>query len=250
VRRDRFFPGIETEAAVGPGEELAEFPFADELFPTKQGEETVPEKFGERFDRVGGKDVEAPLAVHESGGREDVEMRMEVQVVAEGLHGGDGGDASIRQPESSPHPVLEAVDGRAEEMIEELASFAEDPAEGFGHREHELPVRHVEAKNTGNPITGRADFALMATRTEVPRLAGEGEEALVPAVRTLEPRETGGEVATAMELADDIDGLVAERAVDRAVAVFVARLEVGPEMMDELPEGRGSGTARAIDGGH
>ncbi len=49
---------------------------------------------------------------------------------------------------------------------------------------------------------------------------------------------------------DRLAARVREGAVDRAVAVFVARLEVGPEMMDELPEGRRSGTARAIDGGH
>jgi hypothetical protein len=67
-------------------------------------------------------------------------------------------------------------------MVEQLASFAENATEGFGHGEDELPVRHVEAKNPGNPITGRADFALMAARAEVARLAGEGEEALVPAI--------------------------------------------------------------------
>ena len=32
VRRYGFLPGIEAETAVGPGEELAELPFADELF--------------------------------------------------------------------------------------------------------------------------------------------------------------------------------------------------------------------------
>jgi hypothetical protein len=90
----------------------------------------------------------------------------------------------------------------------------------------------------------------MAARTEVARLAGEGEEALVSAVRTLEPRESGSEVAAAVELADDVDGVVTKQTVDGAVAVFVACLEVGPGMMDDLPEGRGSGTARAVDGGH
>jgi hypothetical protein len=67
-------------------------------------------------------------------------------------------------------------------MIEELASFAENATEGFGHGEDELPVRHVEAEDAGNPITGLADFALMTTRTKVARLAGEGEKALVPAI--------------------------------------------------------------------
>ena len=32
VRRDGFPPGVQAEAAVGPGEELPELPFGDELF--------------------------------------------------------------------------------------------------------------------------------------------------------------------------------------------------------------------------
>jgi hypothetical protein len=84
----------------------------------------------------------------------------------------------------------------------------------------------------------------------VPRLAGEGEEALVPAVGALEPGESGGEVAAAVELANYGYGVVAQRAVDGAVAFFVACDEIGPAVMDDLPQGRGAGTARAIDGGH
>jgi len=38
--------------------------------------------------------------------------------------------------------------------------------------------------------------------------------------------------------------------MDGAVAGFVACLEVGPTVMDELPKRRGAGTARAVDGGH
>jgi len=72
----------------------------------------------------------------------------------------------------------------------------------------------------------------------------------VPAVGALEPRESGGEVAAAMELADDVDGVVAEGAVGGAVALFVARDEFGPAMVDDLPERRGAGAARSVDGGH
>jgi hypothetical protein len=46
VRRDRFFPGIEAEAAVGPSEELAELAFADELFLAQPGEESVAKNLG------------------------------------------------------------------------------------------------------------------------------------------------------------------------------------------------------------
>ena len=135
-------------------------------------------------------------------------------------------------------------------MVEELAALAENAAEGFRHGEDELPVWHVEAEDAGNPFACLADFALMTARTEVAGLARKSEEALVPAVRALEPRETGGEVAAAVELADDGDGIGAERAVDGAMALFVAGDEIGPAMMDDLPKGRGAGTARAVDRGH
>ena len=66
----------------------------------------------------------------------------------------------------------------------------------------------------------------------------------------MQPREPAREVAAAVELADDGDGVVAEGTVDRAVAGLVACLEVGPGMMDELTQGGSSGAARAVDGGH
>jgi hypothetical protein len=135
-------------------------------------------------------------------------------------------------------------------MVEELASFAENATEGFGHGEDELPVWNLEAEDAGDPVAGGADLPLMATGTEVARLAGEGEEPLVSAVGTLEPREPCGEVAAAMELADDVDGVMAEGAVNGAVAVFVAGDKIGPAMVDNLPERRGAGAARAVDGGH
>jgi len=194
--------------------------------------------------------VEAPVAVHESGGGEDVKMRMEVQVVAEGLNRGDGGESAIGKLEPDPHPVLEALDGGGEEMVEELAALAENAADGFRHREDELPVRHVEAEDAGDPVAGGSDFALMAARTKVPSLAGEGEEAFVSAVGTLEPGESGGEVSAAVELTDDVNGVVAEGAMDGAMALFIAHDEIGPAVMDDLPEGRSTGTARAVDGGH
>jgi hypothetical protein len=161
---------------------------------------------------------------------------MEIEIIAEGLHGGNGGELSVGQIKPRPHPVTQALDGGAEEMIEEFSPLAEDAAQRFGHGEDELPVRHVKAEDTRDPIAGLTHFSLMATRTEVPCLAGEGEEALVPAVRTLEPRESGGEVAAAMELADNGYGVVAEWTMDVAVALLVACFEVGPAAVDKLPQ--------------
>ena len=72
----------------------------------------------------------------------------------------------------------------------------------------------------------------------------------MPAVRTLEPGESSGEVSAAVELVHDVNGVASQRAVNGAVAFLITGFEVGPAVVDELPKGRGSGTARAIDGGH
>lgn len=235
---------------MGPGKELAELPLADEFFPTQQGEETVAEEFGKRFESLNRQDVEAPLSVHQPRGGEDVEVGMKIEIVPESLHGGDGGELAIGQLESGLHPITEALNGGAEEMIKELSSLSEDAAEGFRHRKYELPVRHLKAEDAGDPVAGRADFALMTARAKMPRLAGKGEEALVAAVGTLEPGESGGEVAAAVELADDVNGVASQGAVNGAVAMFVSGDKIGPAMVDDLPEGRGARTARAVDGGH
>jgi len=216
---------------------LAELALADEFFLTKQGEEAVTEKFGKRLNALRRQHVEVPLLIDEPGSSEDVEMRMEIEVVAERLHGGNGGELPVGQLKPRPHPVAQALDRGTEKMIEKFSPFAENAAQGLGHRKDELSVRHVEAEDAGDPVAGGADLPLMTARAEMARLAGEGEEALVSTVRALEPREPGGEVAAAVELADDGYGVGAERTVDGAVAFLVARDEIVPAMVDDLPQG-------------
>ena len=74
-----------------------------------------------------------------------MEVGMEIEIITEGLHGGNGAELSVGQLKPRAHPVAEALDGGAEEMIQELAPLAEDASQGFRHRKHELPVQHLEA---------------------------------------------------------------------------------------------------------
>jgi len=121
-------------------------------------------------------------------------------------------------------------------MIEELAPLAEDAAQGLGHRKDELPVRQLKAEDAGDPVAGLTDFPLMTARAEVAGFAGEGEGALMPAIGALEPGEVCGKVTATVELTHDGYGDVAEWTVDGAVAGFVAGFEIGPVVMDELPQ--------------
>ena len=90
----------------------------------------------------------------------------------------------------------------------------------------------------------------MATGTEMPGLAGEGEELFVAAVGTLKSRESSGEIAAAVELAHDLHGIGPQGTVDGAMAALVAGLELGPGVVNDVPEWRGARTAGSVDGGH
>ena len=92
--------------------------------------------------------------------------------------------------------------------------------------------------------------AARSPRNPDPSLAGECEEAFVAAVGALEAGETGGEVTAAEEGLDCGDGCGTQGAEGFPVVFFVVGEEVGPAVLDELPEGRGAGAAWLVDGGH
>ena len=103
----------------------------------------------------------------------------------------------------------------------------------------------------GDPFSHGADAALVAARAEVPALAGEGEQLLMAAVGALEPGESGGEVAAAVELVDHGDGASsAQRAVSPAVAGFVVGDELIPCMVNDLPERRSPRASWSVNGKH
>ena len=131
-----------------------------------------------------------------------------------------------------------------------MAAFAEDSAQDAGDGEDELAVRDFVADGGGDPVAGGADAALVAGGAEVAALAGEGEEAFVATIRALEAGEAGGEVATAEKGLDGGDGGRRERAEGFTVVFLVVGEEVIPAVVDKLPEGRGAGTTRLVDGRH
>ena len=119
--------------------------------------------------------VESAVGGEESVGGEDVEVRVEDQVVAKGVHGCHGSDATVREVKSRAEGVLEGGCGSVKQVGEQFASFAEDAAQNSGNREHKLAVRHVVADACGDPAAGTADATLVAGGAEVAALAGEGE---------------------------------------------------------------------------
>ena len=237
VGGDEFFAAVvDVEAGVFPGEEVGELLWTDEFGVAEGVEEAVAEEFDGGSEILGGHAVEATVGGEEAVGSQDVEMRVEDEVVAKGVEGGDGSDAALGEVESGAEGVLKGVDGGVEENGEELAAFAEDAAQDAGDGEDELTMGDFVADRGGDPCAGGADAALVAGGAEVAAFAGEGEESFVPAVGTLETGEAGSEVATAEEGLDGVDGGRLEWAKGFAVLLFVVGNEVVPAVMDELPE--------------
>jgi hypothetical protein len=156
--------------------------------------------------------VKATVGGEKSVGGEDVEMRVEEEVAAEGVDGGDGTEFAVGEVETGAEGFLEGFGGGFDEEVEEVAAFGEETAQDFGDGEDELAVRDFVADGGGDPIGSLADAALVAGRAEVAAFAGEGDEAFVAAVRAVEAEEAGGEVAAAEEVADGGEDVWAERA--------------------------------------
>lgn len=113
--------------------------------------------------------VESAIGGEESIGGQDMDMRMEDQVIAEGVDGGDGSNATVGKIETSAEGILEGGCGSVEEVGEEFPSFAENAAQNSGNREDKLAVRHVVADTCGDPATGAADPALVTGGAEMNR---------------------------------------------------------------------------------
>lgn len=198
-------------------------------------EEAVAEEFRQGTKVGGGHAVEAAFLVEEAIGGEDMNVGVEEEVVAKGVDGG-GSDASVGEIEAEAEGVAEGVGGSLEEQIEEMAAFAEDAAEHFGDRKHELAVGDGVADGGGDPCAGVEGAALVAGGAEVAGFAGEGEEVLVAATGAEESGEARGEFAAAEEVLDVSDGIGTQGAHGGTVVPFVASEEIVPAMVNQLPE--------------
>jgi len=86
---------VDVEAGVFPSEQVSEFAGADELGVAQGVEEAVAEEFDGRVEVFGGHAVEMAVGGEEAVGGEDVEVRVEDQIVAEGVDGGDGSEFAV-----------------------------------------------------------------------------------------------------------------------------------------------------------
>ncbi len=132
-------------------EEFGDFLSAEVFAVAKDLEEAVPEEFGDGGEAVIGHSVEAAFFVEQAVGGEDMEVRVEDEVIPEGVDGGSGGDATGEQVEAGAEGVAQAFGGGLEKEMKEVAAFAENAAQHLREGEHELAVGDVVADGGGDP---------------------------------------------------------------------------------------------------
>jgi hypothetical protein len=153
---------VDIEAGVFPGEEVGEFAGADEFGIAQGVKEAVAEEFDGGREVFGGHAVEAAVGGEESIGGKDMEVRVEDEVVAEGVDSGDRSDAAVGEAEAGAEGVLEGGGGGVEQVGEEVAAFAEDAAQDLGDGEDELAVGDFVADGGGDPFANGASATLVA----------------------------------------------------------------------------------------
>jgi hypothetical protein len=105
---------------------------------------------------------------------------VEDEIVAERVHGGGGGEATVREIEDGAKGVAQAGGGGVEEVREQVAALAEDRAKEFRDGEDELTVRNGQADVVGDPTGGLEGPALVAGGAEVVGLTGKASRCWWP----------------------------------------------------------------------
>ena len=72
-----------------PGEHLVSFLPGEEFFPDESLDEAVPEQFDKRGKGLIGHEVEAFFRIDQARGAENVQVRMEAEIISEGLDSSD-----------------------------------------------------------------------------------------------------------------------------------------------------------------
>ena len=104
--------------------------------------------------------MEKPAVHEEPVGREGVEVRVEVEVLAERMNGHDDTRRALGQAKRGALELGQAAVGDAAEILDEPAMEPEVLAEHLGDREREMPVRHRRQDGLGVQRAEKLDLLL------------------------------------------------------------------------------------------
>jgi len=197
---------VDVEAGVPPGADLLDERVVDEVLVEQEPKDLVLPEAEERLvGRFGQVDE---LAVGREGavGDQGVQVRVEVDELAEGLDGQHAAGANVGS-EDGGVGLGDGLPGEGGQAIEQVAMESEEDPEPLGDRPDELAVRDWLADIVGD-VHAEEEGSLLATAwADAALLAGEGDEEFMSAVGASNASEAVVQVATAEELGDCvIDG--------------------------------------------
>ena len=178
--------------------------------------------------------MEPAVGVEDSGGGDDVDVRVSEEKIAESLesHHEPGLAAGAVGAEAKPGGDGEM--GGVAEVVEQRAVAEKERADEARHGEHDVPMGHGGADGVGDEGTFDERAALVARGAETALLAGKCEEEFVIAVGAAEAGEAGVEVAAVEEGVDGGGGFGGEAG------------DVSGMIVENLPEGRSAGLAGTV----
>jgi hypothetical protein len=193
---------VDREAAVAPGQKVADGLLADETLvherPQDLGAEEAFEVAGVETRQM----VEASIGAEAAIGDENMDVRVEVEQLARGLEEAHGTGRHLSAIEGHIEVQPQGSPGTGSEFTEELSVVAEEDPQPLGDGEHHLAVVDVLEQLFLRPGRPQQVSLLMTAWAQGPQLAGEGHQKLVPAVGAADSRHTVVEDAAVEEAPD------------------------------------------------
>jgi len=143
---------------------------------------------------------------------EDMQMGVEVQIVAKGLYVDYHAWLSGGSSESYVDDVADTQPGGLAEAREELSVELEGFSEPLGNGDDDLAVGNLMGDLVADEFAELLDLLLMATVTEVALFAAEGDQVVGPAMVAVKPGESPAQVSADLEGVEGARHLRAESA--------------------------------------
>jgi hypothetical protein len=214
----------------------------------KELEDTGLQEFGDSFPVGPGKGVEGVAADERTVGNQDMQVRVEVKVVAKGLNGDDHTGLAVGCSKAGANHVAQALPRRLAQIRQQVAVKLKAFAQPLRDGDHDLSVGHFPHDLVPDKLPELLHFLLVATRAEVSLLAAEGDQVIVSAMIAMQPGEAAAQVAADREGVQRLADFRAEISVPLLEPRLVVPLKFFSVLRQALPQRRGPGTARTVEG--
>jgi hypothetical protein len=166
-----------------------------QLFPEQQGEDLVGEKITDDVIMEEGDTVEGAIGSCTSFGHQNMDMRMEIDAISEGLNHHHHSRHELQACDCVQifHKYTHCTET---ERIEKLSFKAEKQPKHFWNGEDNLTVRDIKKKFLPHPFAPFLSSLGMARRTEAACLTGKHKESLFPTVGTTDAGKATHRIAT------------------------------------------------------